>query len=154
MPPHKNTSTSQRHPPSYLIFLLFPLYFCGISNTIYPERAVLVIQLLTSLQKPYYRLSIQCPPPTPHHKNTPSSHICLPPHPILLFFLLYFCGTIRYALDVSSSLSEWWHHIKNPIIVYLLIDSPPPHPPTQNHTPKPEIPATVSHIIIIIIIFV
>ena len=68
---------------------------------------------------------------------------------------VYFCGVRQCALDVAYSLSDWLTHFKNPIIIYLLVSSPPTltHPRPQNYTPKPEISTTVSHIVIIFIIF-
>ena len=69
---------------------------------IFPERAVLIIRLVTSLQKPYYGLNIKFSPPTPN--PPPKHHIPKPDitariSNIVNIFIM-FCGIRRYFVQI------------------------------------------------------
>ena len=61
---------------------------------------LLVIQLVTSLQKPYYRLRARWSPTAPHHKTITPIHRCPPSYPILLLFSICFCGIRQYFVHI------------------------------------------------------
>ena len=81
------------------------LYPVSVSNWTGTKNDVLVIQLMTSLQKaPCYLLTYEVLNPTPPPHHTPENHTpkqrCLPPYPIILSISLYFCGIRKYFLQI------------------------------------------------------